>query len=123
MNAALFGGAGADWAGPGTGVKGAGLARKIAVIDEALAHHRTAIAEHDPLALLAAVACVGGYALLGAAGVLGVVLLVVVGGSVAGGLVLSRIETDRPTGGVPAHNSCNSALPRSLYATISASSC
>ena len=38
--AALFGGSGADWAGPGTGVTGAALARKIAVIDEALAHHR-----------------------------------------------------------------------------------
>src|SRR3954467_1696121 len=33
--AALFGGSGADWAGPGTGVQGEGLARKIAVIDEA----------------------------------------------------------------------------------------
>ena len=42
--AALFGGTGADWAGPGTGVKGAALAHKIAVIDEALAHHKAAIA-------------------------------------------------------------------------------
>ncbi|WP_436737035.1 hypothetical protein [Streptomyces sp. BBFR102] len=33
----------------------------------------------EAFALLAAVSCVGGYALLGAAGVLGVVLLVVVG--------------------------------------------
>ena len=40
--AALFGGAGADWAGPGTGVQGKALAHKIAVIDEALAHHRDA---------------------------------------------------------------------------------
>jgi len=55
--AALFGGTGADWAGPGTGVKGAALANKIAVIDEALAHHKAAIAAHDPLTLLA---CVGG---------------------------------------------------------------
>ena len=38
--AALFGGTGADWAGPGTGVQGAALGHKIAVIDEALAHHR-----------------------------------------------------------------------------------
>src|SRR5262249_1658757 len=54
LAAALFGGSGADWAGPGTGVSGAALKRKIAVIDEALAHHRPAIAERDPLALLAA---------------------------------------------------------------------
>jgi nicotinate-nucleotide--dimethylbenzimidazole phosphoribosyltransferase len=52
--AALFGGTGADWAGPGTGVAGAALAHKIVVIDEALAHHRDTIAAHDPLALLAA---------------------------------------------------------------------
>src|SRR5471030_3555433 len=52
--AALFGGTGADWAGPGTGVKGAALATKIAVIDEALAHHKALIAARDPLSLLAA---------------------------------------------------------------------
>ncbi len=53
--AALFGGTGADWAGPGTGVQGAALQHKIAVIDEALAYHRDLIAARDPLALLAAV--------------------------------------------------------------------
>jgi nicotinate-nucleotide--dimethylbenzimidazole phosphoribosyltransferase len=53
--AALFGGTGADWAGPGTGVQGAALVHKIAVIDEALARHKTAIAKRDPLGLLAAV--------------------------------------------------------------------
>jgi nicotinate-nucleotide--dimethylbenzimidazole phosphoribosyltransferase len=53
--AALFGGTGADWAGPGTGVQGKALAHKIAVIDEALAHHRALIEQRDPLALLAAV--------------------------------------------------------------------
>ena len=63
--AALFGGSGADWAGPGTGVKGATLANKIAVIDEALARHRDAIATRDPLALLAAV---GGEELAAIAG-------------------------------------------------------
>ncbi len=55
LAAALFGGSGADWAGPGTGVAGAALAHKIAVIDEALACHAAAIAARDPLALLAAV--------------------------------------------------------------------
>jgi nicotinate-nucleotide--dimethylbenzimidazole phosphoribosyltransferase len=63
--AALFGGSGADWAGPGTGVKGAALANKIAVIDEALAHHKDAIAAKEPLALLAAV---GGEELAAIAG-------------------------------------------------------
>lgn len=53
--AALFGGTGEDWAGPGTGVQGAALAHKIAVIDEALARHRDAIAARDPLTLLATV--------------------------------------------------------------------
>lgn len=63
--AALFGGTGADWAGPGTGVTGPALAHKIAVIDEALAHHKAAIAARDPLALLAAV---GGEELAAIAG-------------------------------------------------------
>lgn len=53
--AALFGGSGKDWAGPGTGVAGKALEHKIAVIDEALVHHKDAIARRDPLELLAAV--------------------------------------------------------------------
>jgi nicotinate-nucleotide--dimethylbenzimidazole phosphoribosyltransferase len=65
LSAALFGGGGVDWAGPGTGVKGAALIHKIAVIDEALAHHRQVIAQRDPLALLAAV---GGEELAAIAG-------------------------------------------------------
>jgi len=43
--AALFGGTGADWAGPGTGVQGAALRNKIAVIDEALARTDDAFRE------------------------------------------------------------------------------
>jgi nicotinate-nucleotide--dimethylbenzimidazole phosphoribosyltransferase len=65
LSAALFGGTGADWAGPGTGVQGKALAHKIAVIDEALAHHRALITQRDPLALLAAV---GGEELAAIAG-------------------------------------------------------
>jgi nicotinate-nucleotide--dimethylbenzimidazole phosphoribosyltransferase len=65
LSAALFGGSGADWAGPGTGVQGKALAHKIAVIDEALAHHRALIEQRDPLALLAAV---GGEELAAIAG-------------------------------------------------------
>lgn len=53
--AALFGGTGKDWAGPGTGVAGKALEHKIAVIDAALAHHKETITRHDPLELLAAV--------------------------------------------------------------------
>src|SRR5262252_2452798 len=50
--AALFGGGGARWAGRGTGVDDAGLARKRAAIDCALARHSAAV--HDPLATAAA---------------------------------------------------------------------
>jgi nicotinate-nucleotide--dimethylbenzimidazole phosphoribosyltransferase len=63
--AALFGGTGADWAGPGTGVAGAALANKIAVIDAALALHKATIAARDPLRILAAV---GGEELAAIAG-------------------------------------------------------
>jgi len=48
--AGLFGGSGADWVGRGTGVDDAGLARKAAVVDAALARHRDALG--DPLAVL-----------------------------------------------------------------------
>ncbi|MEE8171722.1 MAG: nicotinate-nucleotide--dimethylbenzimidazole phosphoribosyltransferase [Alphaproteobacteria bacterium] len=50
LSAALFGGAGADWAGRGTGVDDAGLARKIAAIDDALDRHGAHLA--DPLEAL-----------------------------------------------------------------------
>ena len=48
LAAALFGGGGERWAGRGTGVDDAGLARKRAVIDRALALHAARLA--DPLA-------------------------------------------------------------------------
>jgi nicotinate-nucleotide--dimethylbenzimidazole phosphoribosyltransferase len=63
--AALFGGSGADWAGPGTGVRGAALQNKIKVIDEALARHKDVIDARDPLVILAAV---GGEELAAIAG-------------------------------------------------------
>jgi len=50
LAAALFGGSGADWAGPGTGLDGAGVARKAAVVDEGLRRHGAALA--DPLEAL-----------------------------------------------------------------------
>lgn len=48
--AALYGGGAAYWPGRGTGVDDAGLARKIAAIDAALAFHRTCLS--DPLEVL-----------------------------------------------------------------------
>jgi len=59
---ALFGGTAADWVGPGTGVTGEALARKTAVIAEALARHAGV---SDPLNLLA---CLGGFELAAIAG-------------------------------------------------------
>ena len=64
LSAALFGGDGARWAGRGTGLDDAGLARKIDAIDRALSLHRGR--RDDPLA---AARCLGGHelaAILGA---------------------------------------------------------
>jgi nicotinate-nucleotide--dimethylbenzimidazole phosphoribosyltransferase len=52
LAAALLGGAGVDWAGRGTGVDDAGLARKARVVDAALARHKAL--RGDPLAIAAA---------------------------------------------------------------------
>ncbi|GBQ34344.1 nicotinate-nucleotide--dimethylbenzimidazole phosphoribosyltransferase [Gluconacetobacter azotocaptans] len=66
LAAGLFGGAGQDWAGRGTGLDAAGVAHKARVIDAALARH--AHAGHDPLAVAR---CLGGLEL---AAILGAVL-------------------------------------------------
>jgi len=50
LYAAVLGGDGTRWAGPGTGVDGPNLARKARVIDDALAHHAAAL--DDPLEAL-----------------------------------------------------------------------
>ena len=63
LAAALCGGDGAAWVGPGTGVDSDGLARKAAAVDAALARH--AEARRDPLAALS---CVGGRELAAIAG-------------------------------------------------------
>jgi nicotinate-nucleotide--dimethylbenzimidazole phosphoribosyltransferase len=47
LAAALFGGTGSDWAGRGTGVDDAGLARKCRAVDAGLARHAAVL--HDPL--------------------------------------------------------------------------
>jgi nicotinate-nucleotide--dimethylbenzimidazole phosphoribosyltransferase len=62
---ALFGGRAEDWTGPGTGVTGAALARKIAAVAAGVERHR---GRGEPLALLAAL---GGREL---AAILGAVL-------------------------------------------------
>ncbi len=63
--AALFGGAGARWAGRGTGVDDRGLARKQAAIDRALSRHAGVLA--DPLRSAAALGGRELAAILGAA--------------------------------------------------------
>lgn len=60
---ALYGGAAADWTGPGTGVSGDALDRKAAVVGDAVARHRAET--DDPLELLARL---GGFELAGIAG-------------------------------------------------------
>lgn len=44
LAAASFGGAAAEWVGPGTGVDAAGIARKVAVVEAGLARHADALA-------------------------------------------------------------------------------
>jgi nicotinate-nucleotide--dimethylbenzimidazole phosphoribosyltransferase len=61
--AALFGGTGADWAGPGTGVDAAGLRRKAEAVDAGLAANPGA--REDPLEALR---CLGGMELAAIAG-------------------------------------------------------
>ena len=63
LAAALFGGSGASWVGPGTGVGREGVARKAAAVDAALVRHPEA--RRDPLGALA---CVGGRELAALAG-------------------------------------------------------
>jgi nicotinate-nucleotide--dimethylbenzimidazole phosphoribosyltransferase len=46
----LFGGEAQDWVGPGTGVDGEGLARKIAVVADGVARHKAAMT--DPFEVL-----------------------------------------------------------------------
>ncbi|WP_119461595.1 nicotinate-nucleotide--dimethylbenzimidazole phosphoribosyltransferase [Rhodospirillaceae bacterium SYSU D60014] len=58
MMMALFDGDAADWVGPGTGVAGEALARKTAVVETGVAHHRAAMT--DPFEVLR---CLGGQEL------------------------------------------------------------
>ena len=67
--AALLGGGAVRWAGRGTGVDDAGLARKRAAIEAALNLHRAI--SGDPLGVAAALACHAGMATFAEAGVSG----------------------------------------------------
>ena len=64
---ALYGGDAADWVGRGTGVDDAGLARKIAVVEQGVAAHREALGEtvRDPFEVLR---CLGGLEIAAIAG-------------------------------------------------------
>jgi len=55
LSAALFGGAGETWAGPGTGISQDGISLKASVIDEGLLRHNDIL--NDPMAILQ---CLGG---------------------------------------------------------------
>ena len=64
MCLSLFGGDAADWTGPGTGLSGAALANKAAVVAAAAALHRDRTTA-EPLAVLQ---CVGGHEIAAMAG-------------------------------------------------------
>jgi nicotinate-nucleotide--dimethylbenzimidazole phosphoribosyltransferase len=118
LAAALFGGGGERWAGRGTGVDDAGLARKRAVIDAALARH--AAVRDDPLALAAAL---GGREL---AAILGATLAARVGRipvlldgfvSTAAAAPLARLRLDALDHALAAHVSAEAAH-RTLLAEL-----
>ena len=58
LSAALFGGSGMDWVGPGTGVDTVGIERKAAAVEDAIAANHDAMG--DPLEVLR---CLGGVEL------------------------------------------------------------
>jgi len=64
---ALYGGPAADWVGRGTGVDDEGLARKTAVVEQAVASHRETLGEamNDPFEVLR---CLGGLEIAAIAG-------------------------------------------------------
>ncbi|MBI3710369.1 MAG: nicotinate-nucleotide--dimethylbenzimidazole phosphoribosyltransferase [Proteobacteria bacterium] len=65
---ALFGGAAGDWTGPGTGVAGAALDRKVAVVQAGVERHGFHLAGAGPADPLAVLCCVGGHELAAIAG-------------------------------------------------------
>jgi len=117
LAAGLFDGAASDWTGRGTGVDDAGLARKTAAVEKALARH--ADAAGDPLALAMRL---GGREL---AAMLGAALAarrrhvpLLVDGFVAGAAVapLARLRADGLAHAMAGHVSAEAAHPRLLAA-------
>lgn len=115
LAAALFGGTGADWAGRGTGVDDAGLARKIAAVDAGLALH----APTDPLEALR---CLGGRELAAMAGAMAAArhyrIPVILDGFIcsAAAAVLARLQPGALDHAVAGHLSLEGAHQRLLDA-------
>ncbi|MFN3662172.1 nicotinate-nucleotide--dimethylbenzimidazole phosphoribosyltransferase [Yoonia sp.] len=115
LAAALFGGTGADWAGRGTGVDDAGLARKVAAVDAGLALHAPA----DPLAALR---CLGGRELAAMAGAMAAAryhrIPVILDGFIctAAAAVLDRLQPGALDHAVAGHLSVEGAHQRLLDA-------
>ncbi|HLH88310.1 MAG TPA: nicotinate-nucleotide--dimethylbenzimidazole phosphoribosyltransferase [Xanthobacteraceae bacterium] len=110
LAAALFGGDGERWAGRGTGVDKAGLRRKRAAIDAALARHAPLMG--DPLALAAALGGRELAAILGAtlaARVRGIPVLLDGFVSTAAAAPLARLRRDGLDHALAAHVSAEAA--------------
>lgn len=111
--AALLGGSGEDWAGRGTGLDDAGLSRKAAVIDQALAINT----DRDPLEVLR---CLGGREIAAMAG--GIVaarhyrIPVILDGFIccAAAAVLEQVQTGALDHTVAGHQSAEGAHAKML---------
>jgi nicotinate-nucleotide--dimethylbenzimidazole phosphoribosyltransferase len=115
LAAAVLGGDAADWAGRGTGVDDAGLARKTDVIAKALALHNM----DDPLAALR---CVGGRELAAMAGAIAAArhqrIPVILDGFIccAAAAVLAKVSDGALDHAVAGHQSAEGAHARLLEA-------
>ncbi|MBT6202722.1 MAG: nicotinate-nucleotide--dimethylbenzimidazole phosphoribosyltransferase [Alphaproteobacteria bacterium] len=115
LSAALFGGTGGDWAGPGTGLDPEGVNRKAEVIDRALALHGDRLG--DPLEALA---CLGGREIAAMAGALLACrhkhVPVILDGYVncAAAAVLKRLDADALDHCIAGHRSAEPAAGRLL---------
>lgn len=115
LSAALFGGDGALWVGPGTGVDDAGLARKCEALNAGLTRHRDVLG--DPAQVLA---CLGGREVAAMAGavlaarLLGIPVLLDGYVCTAAAAVLERIQAGALDHALAAHRSAEPAHARLL---------
>ncbi len=115
LSAALFGGDGALWVGPGTGVDDAGLARKRETVNAGLARHSDVLG--DPAQVLA---CLGGREVAAMAGavlaarLLGIPVLLDGYVCTAAAAVLERIQAGALDHALAAHRSAEPAHARLL---------